>query len=659
MSAPRLAAVAVRPRRGATRSPAGRAGGGRWLAVALLAAAALAGPGPAAALADAAHDNLRAHFERMAREARVRRARPPHAPLPALPTGDWDLLSAGIDARIYPGEGRLESVATLRLRSQAARALDRLTFYSGINVAAVDGAASFSYDPGSWEVLVRLPSPLAPGAEVTLTFHTEGWPWCEGWCGITSDLVYLSTTELMPLDPDVLSGVYDDQYLVSCRVAVPDGFVTLASGVAGPPEPLPGGWTARTFVQAYPGLYFGLSAGRFVVDEADAGGRPLRVATLAGHDVYNDVLLEIGLETLRIDEPAWGPMLYDHLDVAEIGYSESALAYGLESLIWYVEPHLAGDPAGPYGQLTLSHEIAHQWFANMLPIGQADAPWLAEGFAEFSAAYYVERATGGPRTYSPEEAAAFRALHGDLYVYLPLWGLGDAPLSSPEILTADPTVYGIVTYYKGAQVVEALRWLLGDATFFAGMRAYIADHREDPVDTADLQAALEAAMFGAPGVLDWFFDAWVRGTGVPRYTVAGHTAADPPSVTIALDDAARFGRMTLLVRGEGPSVSCREQRVEFGDAGRLDLPLDCTGRPARVRVDPDQRFPRRVVPRLAGDVDLSGEVDGFDLIEAAWSSGAALWDYSPRWNQRADLDQDGMVEEDDVGAVRRAFGTAE
>jgi hypothetical protein len=629
---------------------------GARLPVLLLAlAAALAPSAPTVARADAAHDNLRAHFERLAHEARARRTRPLRVPRPALPTGDWDLLSAGIDARIHPDEGRVESVATLRLRSQATRPLDRLELYSALDVSAVDGAASFSYDPSTWSLIVSLSAPLAPGGELSLTFHLEGWPYCDGWCGIGADLAFLSTTELMPLDPDVMYGVYDDQFLVSCRVAVPDTFTTLASGVAGPAETLPGGWTARTFVQGYPGLYFGISTGRFVVDEADAGGRTLRVATLSGHDTYNEVLLEIARETLRIDEAAWGPLLYDHLDVAEIPYTESALAYGLESLVWYVEPHLAGDPAATYGQLTLSHEIAHQWFANMLPIGQADAPWLAEGFAEFSAAYYVERAAGGPRTYSSEEAAAFRSLHGDLYVYLPLWGVGDPPLSSPEILTADPTAYGIVTYYKGAQVVEALRLVLGDEPFLAAMRAYLTAHREDPVDTADLQAALETA---APdGSLDWFFDAWVHGRGFPEYTVEAYTAATPPSVSIALDDPDRFGRMPLLVRGEGPGATCRDQWVELGDAGRADLLLDCTGAPARVRVDPDHRFPRHVVPHLDGDVDLSGEVDGFDLVAAAWSEGSALWDYSPYWNQQADIDGDASVSVYDCDRVRSAFGS--
>ena len=630
----------------------------RRLAGPLLAcAAALAPFAPESARADVAHDNLRAHFERLAQEARVRRVPPPRPSLPALPTGDWDLLSVDIDARVYPDEGRLESVAALRLRSQATRDLDRLEFYSGLEVTAVDGASAFRYDPSSWSVSVSLPAPLRPGGEATLTFHLEGWPWCEGWCGIASDLVYLSATELMPLDQDVLYGIYDDQYLVACRFAVPDGFVTLGSGVAGPEETLPGGWTARTFVQDHPGLYFGVSSGRFVVDETDVGGRPVRVATLPGHDVYNEVLLDIARETLRLDEEAWGPLLYDHLDVAEIAYTDSALAYGLESLVWYVEPHRSGDPAATYGQLTLSHEIAHQWFANMLPIGQTDAPWLAEGFAEFSAAYYVERATGGPRTYSAEEAAAFRALHGDLYVYLPLWGVGDPPLSSPEILTADPTAYGIVTYYKGAQVVEALRTVLGERPFFEALRRYIVEHREDPVDTADLQAALEPFHEG-PGSLDWFFDAWVYGTGHPGYTVEAYTAADPPSVSIALDDPARFGRMPVLVRGEGPAVLCGDRWVEFGDADRVDLLLDdCTGRPARVRVDPDHRFPRRVVPHLEGDVDLSGEVDGFDLLEVAWSNGAMLWDYTPYWNQQADLDRNGTVDDDDLARVRRAFGS--
>ena len=72
---------------------------------------------------------------------------------------------------------------------------------------------------------------------------------------------------------------------------------------------------------------------------------------------------------------------------------------------------------------------------------------------------------------------------------------------------------GRLAAMDGAWVLHMLRGLLGDSTFFTGIRRYYAAHVNGNALTADLQHAMEAAS-GRP--LDWFFHQWLYEPGYPR-----------------------------------------------------------------------------------------------------------------------------------------------
>ncbi len=141
------------------------------------------------------------------------------------------------------------------------------------------------------------------------------------------------------------------------------------------------------------------------------------------------------------------------------------------------------------------HELAHQWFGDMITCKDWTHIWLNEGFASYSEALWFEH-TEGPdrlRTYMESEDRPY------------LW---NGPiLRDPD--ETDPWYYfDYVVYDKASWVLHMLRHVMGDGGFFAA----ILDYATDPglmysyAETEDFVSRCEAH-YG--GELDWFFDPWL------------------------------------------------------------------------------------------------------------------------------------------------------
>ena len=146
----------------------------------------------------------------------------------------------------------------------------------------------------------------------------------------------------------------------------------------------------------------------------------------------------------------------------------------------------------------IAHELAHQWWGNMVTCHSWTEFWLNEGFATYMAAAYREHRVGR-ETYLKDVASMkaryeeVRARGNDRPLIFPSW---DRP-------TADDRT---IVYQKGAYVLHEVRELVGDAAFWAGIRRYTTDHFGKSVTTADFHTAMERAS----GMdLRAFFDRWV------------------------------------------------------------------------------------------------------------------------------------------------------
>jgi aminopeptidase N len=219
---------------------------------------------------------------------------------------------------------------------------------------------------------------------------------------------------------------------------------------------------------------------------------------------------------LEIYAPLYGeyPFLREKYGMAEFQWTSSMEHQTMTSLS---ERVVTSDGTG-YG--TIVHELAHQWWGDLVTMSTWQDIWLNEGFATYSEVLFYER------YYNLSAGELMSNSYDDKQVYGRLGGTVTAEnLSNPFDDTG-------AIYTKGAWVLHMLRHLMGDEQFFATLKDYSQAHAFANASTIDFQKVCEAR-YGAP--LDWFFQQWIYAQGRPIYKVSSEIIpADSGNFIIAL-----------------------------------------------------------------------------------------------------------------------------
>ena len=151
------------------------------------------------------------------------------------------------------------------------------------------------------------------------------------------------------------------------------------------------------------------------------------------------------------------------------------------------------------------HEMAHQWFGDLVTMKWWDDLWLNESFAEYCAAL------------SSAEGTRFTDAWTTFSGSRKTWGYRQDQLPSTHPIAADvPTLseaianFDGISYAKGASVLKQLAAYTGRDNFFAGIRAYFAEHGWGNATLADLLRALETSSGKSLG--DWS-KSWLQTAG--------------------------------------------------------------------------------------------------------------------------------------------------
>jgi aminopeptidase N len=537
-------------------------------------------------------------------------------------------------------------------------ATEVLLFYSNMDVLWVldqqGNEAEFIVEQsyGMYFVTVVLPAPLDAGAQATFTFHMQGVLECgqDGWlgiqtCAIEEDNGYGGFYDILPLS---MGG---DFGTLTGHVTMQAGLVLETSGIGTGVTVNSDGTETHEFDSPYPTLHHAFAYGGFVESKIPYyDGKWVRAFTEDDPLVTVNVAANVGSmkKVLTYYESVFGEFLYPKQDAVQIS-DVSGAAYGAYTMIMMPKGLWLMDPL--WAEPTFAHELAHQWWGDMLKSGEGDAPWLAEGFAEFSQVDYRREA------YGEESAESYFKYYTQLYHYVP--AEYDFPLS--ELDWNDPPpggAYAIVTYDKGAVVTDMLRKAVGDAAFYTALQSLYVDVAGKAVwyDTGDLRERMEAA---SEQDLGPFFDDWILGKGFPIYRVGFRAKSDSlAEVTIEQDSSTGDKLFSQEVAFEVVTEDGSETFTATVDEEKETIVFETKARPVRVRVDPDQRLIERVVPALPGDLDLSGDVDGVDLVYVAWGNASSLDGQQPNFYEMADFDMDGVIDESDMGEVLGNFGRA-
>jgi hypothetical protein len=173
------------------------------------------------------------------------------------------------------------------------------------------------------------------------------------------------------------------------------------------------------------------------------------------------------------------------------------------------------------------HEVAHQWWGHMVGWASFHDQWLSEGFADFSAGLFLELTEKKPDSYLHYwERGRETILEKNQYNRRandagPIWmGLRLSTFKNPR-------AYNRVVYQKGGYVLHMLRWMMqdrktGDERFIAMMHDFVKTYFNQNASTEGFKAVVEKHMTPVMDLdgnrkMDWFFNAWVYGTDLPRY----------------------------------------------------------------------------------------------------------------------------------------------
>ena len=281
------------------------------------------------------------------------------------------------------------------------------------------------------------------------------------------------------------------------------------------------------------------------------GSSPLAVvpkpATPLDPTALLDRVAEVTAHAVELFATFWGPFPYPHLAVSQVpgnfGQGWPGLVY-LPTLSFLPRPDRAQpglDRSGDVNnEIVVAHEVAHQWWGNEVGWQSYRDQWLSEGFSTYAAALYMASGKDGERNLQEllqgyKAALLTRNPQGaTIESGGPVW-LGQRLSNS-----LNPEGYTDIVYKKACWVIHMLRSLMSDGQagvderFFTMLRDFVATYRGQYPSTKDFIRHAEKYMTPVMDIdhdhhLDWFFNDWVYGTGIPTYKLEVSTHRASPT----------------------------------------------------------------------------------------------------------------------------------
>lgn len=259
-------------------------------------------------------------------------------------------------------------------------------------------------------------------------------------------------------------------------------------------------------------------------------------------------------------------------------------------LVTYREAYLTLDPDNTSLDMkqlvatVIAHELAHQWFGDLVTMKWWDDLWLNESFANMM------------------EYVAVDAIEPDWHIW-ELFQTSEAPMAlnrdatdgvqSVHVQVEDPAEIdslfdSAIVYAKGARMLVMVRALLGDDALRKGLKAYFAAHKYGNATGADLWAALGDASGLDVGAI---MNSWLEQPGYPVVTAT----VNDGQLTLSQDqffvgdgkEAGRLWQIPVNSNYDAAPEIFKDKTVVLGDYAQLRA---ASGKPFRVNVGNNSHF---------------------------------------------------------------------
>ncbi len=267
----------------------------------------------------------------------------------------------------------------------------------------------------------------------------------------------------------------------------------------------------------------------------------------------------------------------------------------------------------------VAHELAHQWFGDLLTCRDWAQAWLNEGFATYFEIVWREHIEGA-------DAADYDRLIDQEAYFDEDDGRYRRPIVA-NVFHAPIDVFDRHLYEKGGAVLHMLRRHLGEARFWKAIRHYVKKHAFGSVETRDLARAVDEAT----GVnVDRFFDQWVFRAGYPDL-----------KVDVSWDDEHKLARVHVkqaqeIKEGDRPFAFTLPVRFVVGGVEQ-DVPLavdeveqtfvvPLAAKPTQAVIDPGNHLVKRLDAKKPDELwhgELQSARHAIDRVRAARALGKA------------------------------------
>jgi len=182
-----------------------------------------------------------------------------------------------------------------------------------------------------------------------------------------------------------------------------------------------------------------------------------------------------------------------------------------------------------FSELVPFHEVAHQWWGNIVGWSSYRDQWIDEAIANYLALLFADMHKNPDHTLHVwlqryRQRLIEKAPNADQ----PAGEIGALALGTRLNSSKSPDAYDDLIYAKGAWVIHMLREMLRqpganpDARFNALLRTLVTKYAYRALSTQDLRREVEAVMTPSMDLegghsMEWFFEQWIQGTGIPHY----------------------------------------------------------------------------------------------------------------------------------------------
>jgi aminopeptidase N len=264
-----------------------------------------------------------------------------------------------------------------------------------------------------------------------------------------------------------------------------------------------------------------------------------------------------------------------------------------------------------------AHELAHQWFGDLVTCRDWGQIWLNESFATYMDALYHEHSKG-------HEDFLYSNIRDNQNQYFNTWNQGNRHPIVTKYYANKDAMFDTYAYPRGAAVLHMLRKHLGDELFWKSLDHYLTSNMNQPVSTEELRIAIEETSGQS---MDWFFDEWLYKMGHPIFDVtqsyddAGKKLTLNVKQTQKIDPNDEFPQVEFFQTYVDIEIDDKVERVWLKPQAENVFIFDAAAKPKLVNFDFEGTLIKQITFEKSIDDLIYQMLNDKDVLGKRWAMG--------------------------------------